>query len=85
MKGEGLPTSLLGTVLSMIRSGVIDRSWMVNRGMVGWCRRMVGGCLSIVRLSFISDISHISTIVVSMIGHMLCSTIREQHRVGTLQ
>ena len=81
----------------MVGSRMVDRSMiggsrMVDRSMVSRsrcmvlrCRGMITWCLSVVSFSFIGDISHISTIVISMVGHMLSSAIREQHRVGTLR
>ena len=60
------------------------------RGMVARCRGMVGRLRSMVRhlikvsLTLVCDIRHVAVVVVSMVGDMLGPTIRQSHRVGTL-
>ena len=71
----------------------ILRSWgMVGRcrGMVSRWRCMVGrlrsmvGHLIKVSLTLIGDIRHVAVVVIGMVGDMLGPTIRQSHRVGTL-
>merc|ERR1712105_162469 len=63
---------------SMMDWGMVHRG-MVNRGMMD--RNMVGRSIG---NSIILDISHISTVVVSMIVDMLGPAIRKEDRVGSL-
>merc|ERR1719308_247080 len=78
----------------MMDRGMMDRG-MVNRGMMSWgmisrsmmsrgmmSRSVVGR--SIGGMSIILDISHISSVVVSMIVYVLGPAIRKENRVGPL-
>ena len=80
-------TMMVGWGWGILRSwGMVCSCW----GMVARCRGMVGRLRSMVRhlikvsLTLVGDIRHVAVVVVSMVGDMLGPTIRQSHRVGTL-